>query len=325
MSKILKGKSFVISDNILAAGRGSMIFGDMLENFESPIQATVIDRLEAAGATLSGLVRPGDVVDMVAKGKASFGVGADHDGTIRKMASQNGLFGYKPTYGMVSRYGIVAVASSMDGISLVSNSAEQMETLVDIISGPDGQDSMLINKGLDSPVKPANDGRKVGKVKEFMTDDRDGKVSLGMAKYIMPMYHAIMTAEVSSNFMQYDSIRYGKRPSSAKTLDDIYAKSRGEGFDKKTKLNIMMGFHVSSPAMFETTFVQAAKARTMLIDEFNKLFEEYDFLVGSADSEIMAIAAALAGLPAVTMPNGKQVIGPMKSDKRLLDFAKGTK
>jgi len=329
-AKRLNDTSFVADDSILVLGKGTTIFGDMLEDFKSPLQATVIDRLEAEGATLKASVNFKDVVKILLKDKLSFGLGFDTDGSAIQTASQNNLFGYKPTYGMISRNGIVSMVSSMDTVSLLANSIDQIELICKATFGSDGCDSMLFSG--DEFKSTSKNDYKIGLVTEFCKGDnknlaklKANKVSLSMAKYILPIYHTIMPAEISSNMMQYDGVRYGKRPETAKTLQEIYTQSRTEGFNKETKLNIMVGFHVLSTGLFEAYFVQAAKARTMLINELDKLFEKYDLLVGSADSEDLAIAAYLAGLPMISLPNGMQIVAPQKSDKELINFARELK
>ena len=293
---------FSVDDSILTLSNGTVVFGNMLKDFKSPLSATVVDKLEASGATL---VRDGASVRL--------SVGA---------AGNSGDFCFKPTYGTVSRYGIVAMASSMDTVNISAKSIDDIRAVYEIISGPDEKDSTVIAS--DSEAIQSKTG-KVAMIKEFtnikISLDSADEVSLKMSKYILPTYNTLMPAEVYSNMMQYDAIRYGKRSDSAKTLGEIYALSRSEGINNETKLNIIMGCHVLSTGIFENYYLQAAKARTMIISEFSELFKKYDFLVGSADSEIMAKATLLAGLTALSLPNGIQIIGPMKSDKALLDYA----
>jgi len=277
---------FSVDDSILTLGNGTVVFGNMLKDFKSPLSATVVDKLEASGATL---VRGGASVRL--------SVGA---------AGNSGDFCFKPTYGMVSRYGIVAMASSMDTINISAKSIDDIQSVFAIIAGPDGKDATLFDKQSDQPT--------IGKTGDF--DE------LSMSKYVLPIYQTLSSAEIYSNMMQYDAIRYGKRSDSAKTLGEIYALSRSEGINDETKLNIIIGCHVLSTGVFENYYLQAAKARTMLINEFNELFKKYDFLTGSADSEIMYYATLLAGLPALSLPNGMLIIGPMKSDEKLLECAK---
>ena len=167
-----------------------------------------------------------------------------------------------------------------------------------------------------------------------------------MSKYSLAMYYIIVPAEVSSNLARYDGVRYGLRFSSAKTLDEIYGKSRDEGFMPENKRRIMIGSYVLSSGFYDAYYLQAQKARTLLINEFNKLFENYDFLIGPVSptpafkigentsdpikmylADIMTVPPSLAGLPAISAPAGQsgeglpigvQIIGPMKSDASIL-------
>jgi aspartyl-tRNA(Asn)/glutamyl-tRNA(Gln) amidotransferase subunit A len=313
---------FAVEDNILVLGRGTMAIGEMLKDFKSPLQATAVDRLEAEGAVLIG-----------AADKATFTLGVDTGGEVRELAAQNGSFGYKPTYGMISRHGIVDMASSMDTIGAMAHSIADIKLACSVMAGPDEHDSTVYKQEAGSKKQEV---KKIGLIKEFKNDDANelvkklrqtgyevDEVNLPMAKYAMAIYHTVMPAEVSSNFMRYDGIRYGKRPADAKTLTEIYSKSRGEGFNDEIKRRIMMGYHVLSTENFESHFMQASRARTMLINELSELFGKYDFLVGAASLEIMNVSDSLAGLPALVMPNRAQIIGPMKSDEKLLNFAEG--
>jgi Asp-tRNA(Asn)/Glu-tRNA(Gln) amidotransferase A subunit family amidase len=213
---------------------------------------------------------------------------------------------------------------------------------------------------------------KIGVIKEFMSDgvDEDVKertrqfvkkltgagysvseVSLPMVKYALPIYYIVVPAEISSNLARYDGVRYGARSDTAKTLAEVYGQSRDAGFVDENKRRIMVGSYVLSSGFFDAYYLQAQKARTLLIDEFNKLFEKCDFLIGPVAptpaykigenisdpikmylADIMTVPASLAGLPAISLPNGAdknglpiglQIIGPMKSDAKLLNLAKG--
>ncbi|MDR1970207.1 MAG: HAD-IA family hydrolase [Candidatus Nomurabacteria bacterium] len=566
-AKIVKGESagrlagvpFAVEDSLLILDGKTTVMGKILEDFISPSQATAIDRLEAEGAILIGQTNarafscggdsPSGAAEAVARSIVPFALGHDTGGSILQSASQNGVLGYKPTYGMTSRYGVVAVASSMDTVSLLTNSVEDIELLCGIMAGPDGRDSMVfpnyfsatkikalifdcfgvltngeldilselypkhhdaiwktakpfdrgdwsleqfagaiadivgsnqedilsgirevrsvarrnkrllemiarwkseykigllsnigektfelvftpdeqkmyfddivlsyrekmvkpdpaiyrlaaerlsvnpdecifiddkqkyvdvaeevgmtgtlfddtekVIKRIDEILKPAQ-AKKIGLIKEFIGENVDetvrervlkfveklrtaghtvDEISLPMTKYALPIYRTVMTAEVSSNMMQYDGIRYGRLADGAKTLTEIYSRSRGEGFDDETKRRVMTGYYVLSSEFFDKYYLQAQKARTMLISEFNKLFEKYDFLIGPDSptttfktdepsqmylADAMTAPVSLAGLPTISVPTdgdlpiGVQIIGPMKSDSELLNFA----
>ena len=175
------------------------------------------------------------------------------------------------------------------------------------------------------------------------------EVSLPMSKYSLAIYYIIVPAEVSSNLARYDGIRYGLRSKSAQNLGEVFGKSRDEGFEAENKRRIMIGSYVLSSGFYDAYYSKAQKARTLLIDEFNKLFEEVDFLVGPVAptpafkigenahdpvkmylADILSVPASLAGLPAVSVPAGKtenglpvgiQIIGKMKSDAEILALA----
>ena len=213
---------------------------------------------------------------------------------------------------------------------------------------------------------------KIGLISEFMGDGVDEsvqkvvseqvdrlrkaghtveEVNLPMVKYALPIYYIVVPAEISSNLARYDGVRYGVRSDTAKTLAEVYGQSRDKGFVDENKRRIMIGSYVLSSGFFDAYYLQAQKARTLLINEFNKLFEQYDFLVGPVSptpafkigeriddpiqmylADIMTVPASLAGLPAISVPAGTdenglpigmQIIGPMKSDSKLLNFAKG--
>jgi Asp-tRNA(Asn)/Glu-tRNA(Gln) amidotransferase A subunit family amidase len=213
---------------------------------------------------------------------------------------------------------------------------------------------------------------KIGLIKEFMGEGVDNvvknttleftkklrqaghlveEVELPMVKYALPIYYIVVPAEISSNLARYDGIRYGQRAGDASSLAEVYGRSRDQGFVDENKRRIMIGSFVLSSGYFDAYYLQAQKARTLLINEFDKLFEKYDFLIGptaptpafkigenTADplkmylADIMTVPASLAGLPAISVPAGAdenglpiglQIIGPQRSDAQLLTFAKG--
>ena len=395
----LAGVPFITKDNFLAFGSPSTASSKMLANFETPIQATAVEKLEAAGAisigkaNLDAFAHGGSTensafgvtknsVDQtrVAGGSsggsavaaaldiAPFTLGTDTGGSIRQPASFNGVYGVKPTYGTVSRFGVVAMASSTDTIGVFAKTAKESELVMRIMSGLDKKDMNTLPdfwQEVDAPKKA-----KIGVVKEFMGEGVDPEVrkitenyiekmrnagheicevSLPMSKYALAIYYIVIPAEVSSNLARYDGIRYGLRSKNAKNLDEIYGMSRDEGFESENKRRIMIGSYVLSSGFYDAYYLKAQKARTLLINEFNKLFEEVDFLVGPVAptpafkigenthdpikmymSDVMSVPASMAGLPAVSVPAGKtdaglpvgvQIIGKMKSDASILALA----
>lgn len=375
----LAGVAFVAKDNFLAFGAPTTAASKMLKNFHAPIQATAIEKLEAEGAicigkaNLDAFAHGGstensafgvtkNAVDQakVAGGSSGgsavvtaldvvpFALGTDTGGSIRQPASFNGVVGYKPTYGMVSRYGVVAMASSTDTIGCFAANVEDVELVMEVMSGRDVNDMTTLPDyfNVQSDVKPA---QKIGLIKEFMTDDVDDdvrnriheyadrlrahghtvdEVSLPMVKYSLGMYYIIVPAEISSNLARYDGIRYGHRADAVKTLAELYGKTRDEGFVTENKRRIMIGSYVLSSGYFDAYYQQAQKARTLLVNAYEELFSEYDallspvsptpaFTIGENASDpikmyladSMTVAISLAGLPAVSVPAGVNADG----------------
>lgn len=396
----LVGIPFIAKDNFLTLGGTTTAASKLLENFSSPLQATAIEKLEAEGAicigkaNLDAFAHGGSTensaygptknaydTERVAGGSSGgsavavaldivpFALGTDTGGSIRQPASFNGVVGVKPTYGTVSRYGVVAMASSTDTIGVLAGSVEDAELVMDIMAGRDEKDMTTLPdffapKTLDGP-------KKVGVIKEFMSDGVDSEVrrltseyieglkakgyeveevSLPLLKYALAIYYIVVPAEISSNLGRYDGIRYGKRAEEAINLGEVYGLSRDHGFMPENKRRIMIGSYVLSSGFFDAYYLQAQKARTLLIQEFEKAFAAYDFLIGPVAptpafklgentedpvkmylADIMTVPASLAGLPAISVPAGKtndglpvgvQLIGLRKSDALLLAVAK---
>jgi aspartyl-tRNA(Asn)/glutamyl-tRNA(Gln) amidotransferase subunit A len=397
----LAGVPFVVKDNFLAYGAPTTAASKILENFNAPLQATAVEKLEAEGAicigkaNLDAFAHGGSTEnsafgptlnafdkERVAGGSSGgsavvtaldivpFALGSDTGGSIREPASFNGVVGVKPTYGTVSRYGVVAMASSTDVIGCFTTDVADSELVMDIMAGRDKKD-MTTLPDFFSPISDAKPGQKIGLIKEFMTDDVDAEVrelttkyveklranghiveevSLPIVTHTLAMYYIIVPAEVSSNLARYDGIRYGKRSVGAKNLAELYGMSRDEGFMTENKRRIMIGSYVLSSGFFDAYYLQAQKARTLLINDFNKLFADYDALIGPVSptpafklgendsdpikmylADVMTVPASLAGLPALSVPAGStsaglpvgvQLIGPRRSDAELLALAK---
>lgn len=398
---ILAGVPFVVKDNFLAFGAPTTAASKMLEHFNAPLQATAVEKLEEAGAicigkaNLDAFAHGGstensvfgptkNAVDMrkVAGGSSGgsavvtaldivpFALGSDTGGSIRQPASFNGVVGVKPTYGTVSRYGVVAMASSTDTIGCFTKGIADSELIMSVISGRDVRD-MTTLPDFFAPLKEAKPSQKIGVIKEFMSDNVDGgvrkrvneyiekmqraghtveEVSLPMMKHTLAMYYIIVPAEISSNLARYDGIRYGYRTPQPQTLAELYGKTRNEGFVAENKRRIMIGSYVLSSGYFDAYYLQAQKARTLLINEYNALFETYDALVGPVVptpafalgenthdpiqmylADIMTVPSSLAGLPSISVPGGMsdeglpigiQLIGQRKSDAALLALAR---
>jgi aspartyl-tRNA(Asn)/glutamyl-tRNA(Gln) amidotransferase subunit A len=397
---VLAGVPFVVKDNFLAFGAPTTAASKMLENFEAPVQATVVEKLEQAGAicigksNLDAFAHGGstensafgvthNAIDQakVAGGSSGgsavvtaldivpFALGSDTGGSIRQPASFNGVFGMKPTYGMSSRYGVVAMASSTDVMGCFAKSADDIALIESVMAGQDAKD-MTTLPDYFTPLAEAPAGLKIGLVKEAMTDDVDpevrkateqyaeklraaghmvDEVSLPSVKHSLAIYYIVVPAEVSSNLARYDGVRFGRRAEGVQTLGELYGRSRDEGFVTENKRRIMIGSYVLSSGFFDAYYQQAQKARTVLINEFNSLFSQYDLLLmptaptpafgigeNTEDpvkmylSDVMTVPMSLAGLPAISapagvsesgLPIGVQLVGPMKADALVIATA----
>lgn len=372
----LAGVPFVAKDNYLTFDGPTTAASRILENFEAPLQATVIERLEAEGAICIGktnldsfahgsstensafgptknAVDPSKVAGgssggsavAVALGIVPFALGTDTGGSIRQPASFNGVVGVKPTYGMTSRFGVVAMASSTDVMGCFATSASDAELVTDIMAGQDASDMTTLPNYFEPLSDGASSKLKIGVISDFMTENTDEgvrarvndyierlkrtghsveSVDLPMAKYSLAMYYIIVPAEVASNLARYDGVRYGKRADKAATLDELYGLSRDKGFVAESKRRIMIGNYVLSSGYFDAYYLKAQQARQLLIDQFDELFERCDILVSpvvpttafgfgeNTDdpikmylSDAMTVGVSLAGLPALAVPNGE--------------------
>lgn len=397
----LAGVPFVVKDNFLAFGAPTTAASKMLEKFDVPLQATAVEKLEAEGAicigkaNLDAFAHGGstensafgptkNAIDMerVAGGSSGgsavvtaldivpFALGTDTGGSIRQPASFNGVVGVKPTYGTVSRYGVVAMASSTDTIGVLASNVTDAEIVMDIISGQDERD-MTTLPNFFKPLTEPKAAQRIGLIKDFMAEGVDSEVraainnyaeklraeghiveevDLPMVKYSLAIYYIIVPAEISSNLARFDGIRYGLRASEAKSLAELYGQTRDQGFVTENKRRIMIGSYVLSSGFFDAYYLQAQKARTLLVNEFNALFANYDALIGPVApttafrlgenttdpikmylNDIMTVPASLVGLPAISvpagssklgMPIGVQLIGPRQSDALLLSLAR---
>ena len=397
----LVGVPYVAKDNFLTKVGHTTAAAKILDNFESPIDATAIAKIDTEDAIMIGKANldafahggstensaygpthnavdfervaggsSGGSAVAVAAGIVPFALGSDTGGSIRQPGSFNGVVGYKPTYGMISRYGVVAMASSTDVVGPLTRTTEDAEIIADILAGPDGHDS-TVHPAYFQPADEQPSKLTIGVIKDFMSEGVDPdvvrqtnalveklrqaghtikEVSLPMAKYALAIYYIVVPAELSSNLARYDGVRYGVRSSEAKSLDDVYGLSRSAGFMPENKRRIMIGAYVLSSGYFDAYYLKAQKARTLLINEFNKLFDECDFLIcptaptpafklgeNTSDplkmylADAMTVPPSLAGLPAISVPNGEsatglpigvQIIGRQKDDAKLLAFAK---
>lgn len=367
----LAGVPFIVKDNYLAFDGPTTAASNILENFETPLQATVVEKLEAEGAICIGKANldsfahggstensafgvtknavdqtkvaggsSGGSAVVVKLGIVPFALGTDTGGSIRQPASFNGVVGVKPTYGMSSRFGVVAMASSTDVMGCFANTVEDAELVTDIMAGQDAKDGTTLPDYF-TPLGEISK-LKVGVIRDFMTEDTDAgvcesvtkyiedlkhagheveEVSLPMARYSLAMYYIIVPAEVASNLARYDGVRYGMRVENAKTLDELYGVTRDKGFVAESKRRIMIGNYVLSSGYFDAYYQKAQQARRLLMNEFDELFAKFDVLISpvvpttafgigeNTDDPIkmyladaMTVGVSLAGLPALSVP-----------------------
>ena len=330
----LAGIPIAIKDNMCVKGTRTTCASKMLENFVAPYDATVIEKLKEENLTFLGKVNmdefamgasteysalqktrnpwnldyvpggsSGGSAAVVASKMAPWALGSDTGGSIRQPASFCGIVGLKPTYGLVSRYGLVAFASSLDQIGPMTKDVTDNAMLLNLIAGHDEHDSTSIKtekkdytKALINDVK----GLKIGIPKEYFGEgineevkDSINKViekykelgaeveecSLDIAEYALATYYIIACAEASSNLGRFDGIRYGYRTKNIKTLKDIYRNSRTEGFGEEVKRRIILGTYVLSSGYYDAYYKKAQQVRTLVRQEFNKAFEKYDLLL----------------------------------------------
>ncbi len=323
-----------IKDNICTKGVKTTCSSRMLENFVSPYDATVVEKLNnekminlgklnmdefaMGGSTEYSYFKKtrnpwnlnkvpggssGGSAAAVASGMVPWALGSDTGGSIRQPASFCGVVGLKPTYGLVSRYGLVAFASSLDQIGPITKDVYDSAMLLNIIAGHDERDTTSkevekvdYTKYLKDNVK----GLKIGVPKEFFGEGINEEVkaslekaietykelgaeveefSLDIAKYSLATYYIIACAEASSNLGRFDGIRYGYRAKDFKDLKDLYRKSRSEGFGPEVKRRIILGTYVLSSGYYDAYYKKAQQVRTLVMNEFNKAFQKYDVLL----------------------------------------------
>ena len=323
-----------IKDNICTKGVKTTCSSKMLENFVSPYDATVMDKLNSENLINLGKLNmdefamggsteysyfkktrnpwnlnkvpggsSGGSAAAVAARMVPWALGSDTGGSIRQPASFCGVVGLKPTYGLVSRYGLVAFASSLDQIGPITKDVRDCATLLNLIAGHDEKDTTSIEiekkdytKALKNDVK----GLKIAVPKEFFGEGINAEVketlekaietykelgaeveeiSLDVAKYSLATYYIIACAEASSNLGRFDGIRYTYRTPEFKNLRDLYKKSRSEGFGPEVKRRIILGTYVLSSGYYDAYYKKAQQVRTLVSNEFSKAFEKYDVIL----------------------------------------------
>lgn len=334
----LAGVPFIAKDNFLTFSGHTTAASNMLKPFEASYQATAIERLEAAGAimvaksNLDAFAHGGSTENSdfgptknphdptrvpggssggsaaaVALGIVPFALGTDTGGSIRQPASFSGVVGIKPTYGAVSRFGVVAMASSTDVVGPLANSIDDAAQVFAVIAGQDSRDPTTLgaNQGHRNfyPIQAENAAsiKKIGIIKEFMDEGvqpevaaavrnqaaqlknlgyRVEKVSIPSVKLALAVYYIVVPAEISSNLQRYDGIKFGHSASGAKDLQQLYGLSRDQGFNSENKRRILIGTYVLSSGYIDAYYRKAQTVRTKLINEFAEAFKRYGALIG---------------------------------------------
>ncbi|HSX47370.1 MAG TPA: Asp-tRNA(Asn)/Glu-tRNA(Gln) amidotransferase subunit GatA, partial [Patescibacteria group bacterium] len=329
----LAGVPFIAKDNFLVYGAETTAASNILKGFDPPYQSTAINKLEAEGAicvaksNLDAFAHgtstensdfytthnpvdktrvpggsSGGSVASVALDMAPFALGTDTGGSIRQPASFCGCVGYKPSYGLVSRSGVVAMASSTDVIGPITKTIEDSALVLDVMAGPDELDSTTISRAKDyTSINNSSLPKKVGLIKEYMSQGIDSgvknviqeavnklnkagvkieEISIPAVEHALAVYYIICPAEVSSNLARYDGQRYGYSEKNIEDLEESYSLSRGHGFGLEAKRRIMIGTYVLSSGYYEAYYKKAQTVRTKLINDFKDAFNKYPFLIG---------------------------------------------
>jgi aspartyl-tRNA(Asn)/glutamyl-tRNA(Gln) amidotransferase subunit A len=314
----------------------------------------------------------GGSVAAVAAGLAPAATASDTGGSIRQPSALTGLTGIKPTYGRVSRFGMIAFASSLDQAGVVARSAEDAAYVLQAMSGFDPLDSTSVERPVDDLVAGLGasiKGVKIGLPKEYFADglahgSRDrvmaavktleslgaaiSEISLPNTALSVPTYYVVAPAEASSNLARFDGVRYGHRAEGVKTLEQLYKRSRGEGFGAEVQRRIMVGTYVLSHGYYDAYYLQAQKVRKLICEDFRRAFESVDIVLGPTATDvayklgakldnpvamylddIYTIPANLAGIPAMSLscglsdglPVGLQLMGSYFSEAKLLNVA----
>lgn len=330
----VNGIPMALKDNMCVKDMKCTCASKILENFIPPYDSSVAEKIKSSGGVILGKLNmdefamgssnensayhktrnpwdldrvpggsSGGAAASVAAGEVLFSLGSDTGGSIRQPASFCGVVGLKPTYGLVSRYGLVAFASSLDQIGPMAKSVEGCAAALNIIAGHDDRDTTSANiKKADYTVGLTGDikGMKIGVPRDFLGDGMDKDVSaainnaikqyvklgaeivditLPSSEFALSAYYIVSSAEASSNLARYDGIKYGYRTEQYDNLIDLYKKTRSEGFGKEVKRRIMLGTYVLSSGYYDAYYLKALKARTLIVNDFAKAFKSCDVIL----------------------------------------------
>ncbi len=385
----LGGVPLAIKDIINVMGQPCTCASKILRGYRAPYDATVIQRLRAAGAIPFGktnldefamgsstensalkLTRnpwdlsrvpggsSGGSAAAVAADAAFGALGSDTGGSIRQPAALSGVIGFKPTYGRVSRFGLVAFASSLDQIGPLTKTVRDSALIMNAIAGHDPQDSTSLNEPVpDYAAKLGNDlrGVRLGVQKEYMIEGIDPQVKTAIdthTDYAVAVYYVLATAEASANLARFDGVRYGYRAENPKDMLDLYGRTREHGFGPEVKRRIILVRYVLSSGYYDAYYLRAQKARELIRQDFVNAFEKVDALISptspvpafklgerTADplqmylADIFTIAANLAGICGISvpcgfaevdghrLPIGLQLLGKPLDEARILQMA----
>ncbi|MCU7941789.1 MAG: Asp-tRNA(Asn)/Glu-tRNA(Gln) amidotransferase subunit GatA [Candidatus Thiodiazotropha sp. (ex Cardiolucina cf. quadrata)] len=399
----LTGIPLVQKDIFCTQGVKTSCGSRMLDSFISPYDATVVERLKQAGTVSLGKANmdefamgssnetsyygpvrnpwdqnrvpggsSGGSAAAVAARLAVAGTGTDTGGSIRQPAALCGITGLKPTYGRVSRFGMIAFASSLDQAGPMTRSAEDAAMLLQAMAGFDSRDSTCADQPVPDYSATLNDslrGLKIGLPREYFDAGLDSAVAasidgaIGLYKQLgaevvdislpntalaVPTYYVVAPAECSSNLSRFDGVRFGYRCEDPKDLEDLYKRSRGEGFGAEVKRRILIGTYALSAGYYDAYYLKAQKTRHLISDDFKRAFETVDLIMGPTTpttafalgektddpvtmylNDIYTIATNLAGLPGISipvqpvngLPVGLQIIGNYFTEGKLLNVA----
>ncbi|WP_017754508.1 Asp-tRNA(Asn)/Glu-tRNA(Gln) amidotransferase subunit GatA [Calidifontibacillus oryziterrae] len=375
---LLFGMPIGVKDNISTKGLRTTCASKILANFDPVYDATVTEKLKEAQAIIIGKCNmdeyamgssnensgfyptknpwnldyvpggsSGGSAAAVAAGEVPFSLGSDTGGSIRQPAAFCGVVGLKPTYGLVSRFGLVAYASSLDQIGPITRSVEDNAYILQTIAGHDKMDSTSANVDIPDYVSALTGdvkGLKIAVPKEYLGEgvteevrtavmnalkvlEAQGavweEVSLPHSKYAVATYYLIASSEASANLSRFDGVRYGVRSDNAKNIIDLFKMSRSEGFGDEVKRRIMLGTFALSAGYYDAYYKKAQKVRTLIKNDFEKVFEKYDVIIGPTNptpaykigektddpltmylEDILTIPVNLAGVPGISVPCG---------------------